>query len=55
VLKVVDCLEAYGLNLNAPNRFGETPLLGASCYKFDCFPELCERLLQLGADPNVLD
>ena len=54
-LKVVDCLESYGLNLNSANRYGETPLLGAACYRFDVFPELCERLLQLGACPSVLD
>jgi ankyrin repeat protein len=52
---VLDYLSKCGLDINSTNLNGESPLLIAANYKYPSFPELAERLLMMGADPNIVD
>jgi ankyrin repeat protein len=48
--EMVYLLNRYGAQINQPNKFSDTPLHTAV---YNCFPEVVEALLEIGADPSI--
>ena len=54
-LAVAACLYNLDVDINCVAKNGLSPLFLSASFRFRDFPELTEKLLQLGANPNLIN